>query len=230
MIEVAGVVQEFRAGFWMKKTRVLHGVDLQVPEGSVFGFLGANGAGKTTLIHLMVGIRRPVLGSVKINGFEAHTAEARCRVGYLPERPYFYEHLTGQGLLHFFGALSGLTSQQVDERLERVLNAVGMWKARDVELRRYSKGMLQRMGIAQAILHDPQLLILDEPMSGLDPVGRKEMRDLIRRLAEQGRTLFFSSHVLPDVDSICDQVALIQEGRIVGTGPVGTFSEGDFQK
>ena len=141
----------------------------------------------------------------------------------MPERPYFYEHLTGEELLHYFGALSGLSRASVNGHIPDVLAAVGMSDARKVELKRYSKGMLQRIGIAQAILHDPQFLVLDEPMSGLDPLGRKEMRDLILRLAGQGRTIFFSTHVIPDVEAICDQVALIQKGRLLGCGPIGRF-------
>jgi ABC-2 type transport system ATP-binding protein len=220
ILEITDVDQSFRSGFWMKRTQVLHSVALQVPARSVFGFLGANGAGKTTLIHLIVGLRRPTSGQVKVGGIEAFLPEARAKVGYLPERPYFHEHLTGAELLHYFGALAGLKRSIVNERIPKVLASVGMFDARDVELRRYSKGMLQRIGIAQAILHDPEFLVLDEPMSGLDPLGRKEMRELILQLASSGRTIFFSSHVIPDVEAICDRVALIQKGKLIGSGTV----------
>jgi ABC-2 type transport system ATP-binding protein len=220
LLEAKNVVQAFRVGFWLKRTEILHGVSLDVPEGSIFGFLGANGAGKTTLIHLIVGIRRPLAGTVMLGGHHTHTVEARTLLGYLPERPYFHDHLTGEEFLIFFGRLSGMKRPEIMTRIPEVLEEVGMGHARKLELKRYSKGMLQRIGIAQAILHQPKFLVLDEPMSGLDPLGRKEIRELISRLASQGRTIFFSSHVIPDVEAICTQVALIKKGQIVGCGPI----------
>lgn len=223
ILEISNVDQKFRSGFWMTQAHVLKDVSLSVPEKSVFGFLGANGAGKTTLIHLIVGLRKPTAGSVRLKGIDTFEAAARARIGYLPERPYFHEHLTGEGVLKYFGALSGMSSTQVMDRISKVLAAVNMSHARHLELRRYSKGMLQRIGIAQAILHDPEFLVLDEPMSGLDPVGRKEMRELIVNLASEGRTIFFTSHVISDVEAICDQVALIQKGKLIGCGPIGKF-------
>lgn len=230
VLEVSEVKQSFRVGFWMRRTQVLHGVSLRVPRRSIFGFLGANGAGKTTLINLIVGLRQPTEGRVRVAGFDASTPDARARIGYLPERPYFHEHLTGEGMLRYFGALSGMDAARVRERIPVVLSKVGMSAAREVELKRYSKGMLQRIGIAQALLHDPEFLVLDEPMSGLDPLGRKEMRELILKLATEGRTIFFSSHVIPDVEAICDQVALIQKGRLLGCGPIGQFlAQGPLQ-
>lgn len=230
IVRAEKVVQQFRQGFWMKRVEILHGVDLEVPEGSVFGFLGANGAGKTTLIHLIAGLRRPTSGRVLVGGAEATTIQARSRIGYLPERPYFYDHLTGEGLLTHFGKLAGMSPNRIRERIPVVLKQVGMSDARKVELRRYSKGMLQRIGIAQGILHDPEVLILDEPMSGLDPLGRKEIRELILKEAGEGRTIFFSSHVIPDVEAICDRVALIKKGKIIGAGPIGDLlSKGDVE-
>ena len=220
IVEIQGVDQSFRAGFWMKRTQILHDIHLRIPERSIFGFLGANGAGKTTLIHLMVGLKRPVRGQVRVFGLDASTPEARARLGYLPERPYFYDHLKGDDLLQYFGALSGMKRSMVLSRIPAIMAAVGMSEARQVELRRYSKGMLQRIGIAQALIHDPEFLILDEPMSGLDPVGRKEIRELIVRLASEGRTIFFSTHIIPDVEAICDQVALIRKGKMVGSGSI----------
>jgi ABC-2 type transport system ATP-binding protein len=218
LLEVSKVDQVFRVGFWMKRVQVLHSLDLSVPARSVYGFLGANGAGKTTLIQLIVGLRRPTAGEVRIAGIPSHLPRARARIGYLPERPYFHDHLTGERLLRYFGALSGMKDAHVRDRIGPVLAAVGMAHARHLELRKYSKGMLQRIGVAQAILHDPEFLVFDEPMSGLDPVGRKDMRELILRLAAEGRTVFFSTHVIPDVEAICDQVAVIQKGKLVGQG------------
>lgn len=226
ILEVSHVDQSFRTGFWMRRVRVLHDVSLQVPECSIFGFLGANGAGKTTLIHLVAGLRKPAAGTVRIRGLDAQSALARAKIGYLPERPYFHEHLTGEGVLRYFGALSGLSRAQIVDRTAKVLSRVGLSHARRTELRNYSKGMLQRIGIAQAILHDPEFLVLDEPMSGLDPLGRKEMRELILQLASDGRTVLFSSHVIPDVEAICDQVAMIQKGRLLGCGPISQFLAG----
>jgi ABC-2 type transport system ATP-binding protein len=223
ILEVSQVSQSFRTGFWMKRVRILHEVSLRVPERSIFGFLGANGAGKTTLIHLIAGLHRPTAGRVMIAGDDATSMKARAKIGYLPERPYFYEHLTGQQFLTYFGRLSGMSGPKIRDRIAAVLARVGMTQARDVELRKYSKGMLQRIGIAQAILHEPQFLVLDEPMSGLDPLGRKEMRELILSLAQQGHTVFFSTHVIPDVEAICDQIALIEKGRIKGFGPIQSF-------
>lgn len=223
LLEVSQVDFIYRTGFWLRPAQVLHSVTLTVPRGSVFGFLGANGAGKTTLIQLIVGIRSPTRGSVKLNGLDTASIEARRRIGFLPERPYFYDHLTGEQLLKYFGALSGMAQGPIEERIPLVLETVGMTHARKLELKRYSKGMLQRIGIAQAILHDPEFLVLDEPMSGLDPLGRKEIRELILRLAQGGKTIFFSSHVIPDVEAICDQVAVIEKGRLLGCGTIDSL-------
>jgi ABC-2 type transport system ATP-binding protein len=228
LMEIKGVQQRFRTGFWMTHVQILHDVNLTVPEKSIFGFLGANGAGKTTLINLIVGLRKPTAGEITIRGDVSTTAKARARMGYLPERPYFYEHLTGEQFLSYFGTLSGMKKSSIRSRIPVALSRVGMSAARKVELRKYSKGMLQRIGIAQAILHEPEFLVLDEPMSGLDPIGRKEMRELIIGLAQEGKTIFFSTHVIPDVEAICDQVALIQKGRIKGCGPIkGFLSQGE---
>jgi ABC-2 type transport system ATP-binding protein len=222
-LEVTAVDYSFRVGFWLKRTQVLNAISLDVPEKTVFGFLGSNGAGKTTLIHLITGIRTPMSGQVKIFGHEAHTPSAKSKIGYLPERPYFHEHLTGEGLLKYYGTLSGMSPSKLGSRIPKVLAQVGLSDAKKLELKRYSKGMLQRIGIAQSLIHDPEILVLDEPMSGLDPIGRKEVRELIVNLAGEGRTVFFSSHIIPDVEAICDQVAFIQKGKLMGCGPIGSF-------
>lgn len=223
LLEISNVDQVFRTGFWLRPTQILHDINLKVPRKTIFGFLGANGAGKTTLIHLITGLRKPSRGSVRVLNHEASSSIAKAQIGYLPERPYFHDHLTGQSLLEYFGTLAGMKRKSIQDRIPLVLSAVGMTEARRIELKKYSKGMLQRIGIAQALLHDPEFLVLDEPMSGLDPIGRKEMRELIIHLAAEGRTVFFSSHVIPDVEAICDQVALIQKGRIIGCGSVANF-------
>jgi ABC-2 type transport system ATP-binding protein len=223
ILEIEAVQQRFRTGFWMTHVQILHDVSLQVPEKSIFGFLGANGAGKTTLIHLIAGLHKPSAGKISLRGELSTSTSARSKIGYLPERPYFYEHLTGEQFLNYFGKLSGMKRLALRERIPKVLARVGMSAARQVELRKYSKGMLQRIGIAQAILHEPEFLVLDEPMSGLDPIGRKEIRELIISLSQEGKTVFFSTHVIPDVEAICDQVALIQKGRIKGCGPIKNF-------
>lgn len=223
MLKIENVRQSFRSGFWLKKTEILHGISFEVPKGSIYGFLGPNGAGKTTLIHLITGIKRPVAGNITLSGSPTDAQEARRKIGYLPERPYFYSHLTGAELLGFFGALSGLSKEDVQSRIPNILEEVGMSHARDLELKKYSKGMLQRIGIAQALIHDPEFLVLDEPMSGLDPVGRKEIRELILKLSKNGKTIFFSTHVIPDVEAICDRVAIIRKGTLLGAGPIQDF-------
>jgi len=225
MLEINQVHQSFRSGFWLNRVEILKGVSFQVPARSVFGFLGPNGAGKTTLIHLIVGMKRPREGVVLWKGVPTFQNSAKSSIGYLPERPYFHDFLTGEEFLVYFGRLSGMKKSTVLSRVQGVLASVGMSHARKLELRKYSKGMLQRIGIAQAILHDPELLVLDEPMSGLDPTGRKEIRELILELSREGRTILFSSHVIPDVEAICDRVAIIRQGKVVDTGVVSNFLE-----
>lgn len=202
----------------MRKVEVLRGVSLEVEKNRVFGFLGPNGAGKTTLIQLLVGIRRPTSGEVMIQGHRATSNEAKKLIGFLPERPYFYDFLTGETFLKRFGKLGGLEDSVLKKRVPKILDRVGMSHAAQLTLRKYSKGMLQRIGIAQALLRDPELIVLDEPMSGLDPLGRREVRELILKLKEDGKTVFFSSHVIPDVEAVCDEVAILQKGKIVSSG------------
>jgi ABC-2 type transport system ATP-binding protein len=223
MLEIKDVRQSFRAGFWLNRVEVLKGISFNVESGSIFGFLGPNGAGKTTLIHLIVGMKHPTVGSIRLDGMDTFERKARMKIGYLPERPYFHDFLTGEELLVYFGRLSGLRKSDVLSRVDKVLGDVGMRHARKLELRKYSKGMLQRIGIAQAILHDPEFLVLDEPMSGLDPIGRKEIRELIIQLSKQGRTIFFSTHVIPDVEAICDHVGIIRKGEIIESGKITDY-------
>ncbi|MBC7387118.1 MAG: ABC transporter ATP-binding protein [Cryobacterium sp.] len=223
MLKIDAVRQSFRSGFWLSQTEILKGVTFEVPKRSIFGFLGPNGAGKTTLIHLITGIKKPTGGRLTLDGIDCSEKEAKRKIGYLPERPYFYDHLTGEGLLAYFGRLTGMREGDIETRIPQVLASVGMTHARKLELKKYSKGMLQRIGIAQAMIHDPEFLVLDEPMSGLDPIGRKEIRELIIELAREGRTIFFSSHVIPDVEAVCDSVAMIRKGELVGCGKVSQF-------
>jgi ABC-2 type transport system ATP-binding protein len=207
----------------MQPTEVLKGISFDVPRKSIFGFLGPNGAGKTTLIHLITGIKKPISGTVEFEEIPTTDRRAKSKIGYLPERPYFYDYLTGEQLLKYFGRLSGMANSDIESRIPAVLESVGMSHARKLELKKYSKGMLQRIGIAQALIHSPEFLVLDEPMSGLDPVGRKEIRELILQLAREGRTIFFSTHVIPDVELICDSVAMIRKGELVGCAPISQY-------
>lgn len=223
LVEIEKACQSFHVGFWMKRIRVLHDVSLEIPVGSVLGLLGANGAGKTTLINLIVGLRTPTSGRVRVGGIDANRPEARLRLGYLPERPYFYDFLTGEGFLSYISQLLDMPRAWALSRIKLALHLVGLSHAGKVELRRYSKGMLQRIGIAQAVLHDPELLILDEPMSGLDPIGRKEIRELVKDLAKDGKTILMSSHIISDVEALCDRVAVIQNGKLIGNRKIGDF-------
>jgi ABC-2 type transport system ATP-binding protein len=223
MLNIREVRQSFRTGFWLHRVEILKDISFEVPKRSIFGFLGPNGAGKTTLIHLITGIKRPTSGTLTLNGVPCHEKPAKKKIGYLPERPYFYDHLTGEGLLKYFGRLTGMRDGDIDARIPKVLASVGMSHAQKLELKKYSKGMLQRIGIAQAMVHSPDFLVLDEPMSGLDPVGRKDIRELILQLAREGSTIFFSSHVIPDVEAICDSVAMIRKGELIGCGKISQF-------
>ena len=220
MLDVRNIHQHFRTGFWLKPVTILDNLSLVVPRGSITGFLGPNGAGKTSLIQLVTGIRRPKSGSITWNGMSVLERQTRARLGYLPERPYFHDHLTGNELLAYFGGLSGLSDGEIAKRTPRLLERVGLAQAGDKMLRAYSKGMLQRIGIAQALIHDPEFLVLDEPMSGLDPLGRAEMKRIIIELGQEGRTVFFSSHITPDMEAICDRVAMIDRGKLIKSGPI----------
>jgi ABC-2 type transport system ATP-binding protein len=216
MIVLEGLGKVFDGGWPWKKHVALRGVDLVVREGETLGYLGPNGAGKTTTLKLMVGLLRPSSGSVLVAGHPPADARARRLVGFLPENPYFYEYLTGREFLTLAARL-GTTEGHAPGRqaLDRLLDQVGLLDAADRPLRKYSKGMLQRIGLAQALVNDPPILILDEPMSGLDPVGRREIRDLILDLRRQGKTILFSTHILADVELVCDRVTFLDGGRLL---------------
>ncbi len=212
--------KSYRAGFGRRRVPAVIDASFSVDKGEIFGFVGPNGAGKTTTIRALLGLIRPSSGSCTVLGHHVPSREARVRVGFLPESPYFYEYLTPRELLDLVGRLHGLPAATRKRRSEELLARVGIEAAAGKPLRKFSKGMLQRAGLAQALVNDPELLILDEPMSGLDPIGRKEVRDLIVELREGGKTIFFSTHILPDVEAICDRVALIVGGRIHDVGSV----------
>jgi len=213
------LTKDYPSGFLHLKTkRSLEGLTLQVEAGEVFGFLGPSGAGKSTTIKLLVGLIFPTSGTARILGKPISDIEMHRDIGYMPEQPYFYDYLTAAELLDYFARFHDLTAADRRERVERMLKKVGLETAGKIQLRKYSKGMLQRVGLAQAILHDPQVVILDEPMSGLDPVGRREVRDIILELKREGRTVMFSTHILSDAEMLCDRVGVIVGGTLRGVG------------
>ena len=226
IVRVEGLVKDFRPGFGLRKKRVLHGISFQVRRGEIFGFIGPNGAGKTTTLKVLMGLIRASAGRAELLGHDVGDASYRRQIGFAPESPYFYDFLTGREILSFYARLCDVESARIGPRVEEVLAQVGLAHAGDARLRTYSKGMLQRIAIAQAIVHDPSVLFLDEPMSGLDPVGRKEIRDLIVRLNGEGKTVFMNTHILSDVEMICDRVAIIVAGRIAYEGALEAF-DGD---
>jgi ABC-2 type transport system ATP-binding protein len=218
-IEILGLTKDYPVGFWRPKMRrSLDNVSFQVEEGEVFGFLGPNGSGKTTTMKLLLGLIFPTSGTARVRGRAIDDIEMHREIGYLPEQPYFYDYLTARELLDYYAQFSNFSAGERRERVTRFLERVGLTAAADVQLRKFSKGMLQRAGIAQAILHDPPVVILDEPMSGLDPVGRREIRDIILELKNQGRTVFFSTHILSDAEMLCDRVAVLAGGKLQGVG------------
>jgi len=221
-IEIENLTKEYPFGFLhLKKKTSLEGLTMQVEDGEVFGFLGPNGAGKSTTIKLLMGLIFPTAGSAKILGKPISDTEMHRDIGYLPEQPYFYDYLTATEVLDYFARFHDLTAADRRERVQTMLKKVGLETAKKIQLRKYSKGMLQRVGLAQAILHDPKVLILDEPMSGLDPVGRREVRDIILELKRDGKTVLFSTHILPDAEMLCDRVGVIVGGKLRGVGAPG---------
>jgi ABC-2 type transport system ATP-binding protein len=213
-VRVEGLVKDFRSGLGVRPKRALRDVSFEVPRGEIFGFVGPNGAGKTTTLKILMGLIRADAGRASVLDHDVRETEYRRHVGFLPEAPYFYDYLTGRELLHFYARVCGVASAERARRVDMLLDWVGLTHAGDARLRTYSKGMLQRVGIAQALVHDPQVVFLDEPMSGLDPIGRKEIRDLIVRLHGEGRTVFMNTHILSDVEMLCHRVAIIVKGEI----------------
>jgi ABC-2 type transport system ATP-binding protein len=218
-IEIESLTKDYPFGFLHLKTkRSLEGLTMRVEDGEVFGFLGPNGAGKSTTIKLLVGLIFPTGGSAHILGKPISDIAMHQHIGYLPEQPYFYDYLTAAELLDYFARFHNLKASERRERVERMLKKVGLETARKIQLRKFSKGMLQRVGLAQAILHDPKVVILDEPMSGLDPLGRREVRDIILELKREGRTILFSTHILSDAEMLCDRVGVLVGGKLRGVG------------
>ena len=218
-IEIKGLSKEYRTGFWKTRTkRALNSLDLQVQSGEVFGLLGPNGAGKTTTLKILFRLVFPTSGTARILGKELNDATMHQSVGYLPENPYFYDHLTPEELLHYTGRLFGLGKDDLRRRVNQLLDRVGLTASRHVPLRRFSKGMMQRTGIAQALINDHEVVFLDEPMSGLDPIGRREVRDLVLQLRQARKTVFFSTHILSDAEALCDRVAILNNGQLEGCG------------
>jgi len=218
-IETENLTKEYPHGFLnLKKRTSLEGLNMRVEEGEIFGFIGPNGAGKSTTIKLLMRLIFPTAGNARILGKPISDIEMHRDIGYLPEQPYFYDYLTAAELLDYFARIHDVAAAGRKELVQRMLEKVGLETAGKIQLRKYSKGMLQRVGMAQAILHDPKLVILDEPMSGLDPVGRREVRDIILELKREGKTVMFSTHILSDAEMLCDRVGVIVGGKLRGAG------------
>ena len=218
VLDVAGLKKTFRVGFFRKRVEAVRDVSFKIRRGEVFGVVGPNGAGKSTTIKMITNLVRPDAGEIRLFGQSAESMEARARIGYAPENPNLYEHLKARELMVYYGGLFGLSRTQALTRGNELLDLVGLKHAADRPISGFSKGMKQRAGLAQALMGNPEFVILDEPQSGLDPIGRREVRDLIVELRRRGKTILFCSHILPDIEDVCDRVALIHQGRVVETG------------
>ena len=218
-IETKDLTVVFR-GKWGVQKRAVHNLSLKVSEGSIFGFIGHNGAGKTTTIKILTGLCRPTSGEANIMGISVNNVAARNKIGFLPENPYFYEYLTAGESLRFYARLRGIPRKDINKRVDELLDEVGLKDAKTRAVKGFSKGMKQRLGLAQAMVHNPEIYILDEPLSGLDPVGRREVREKIIELKKKGSSIFFTSHVLADVEMLCDEVALVSQGELVSFGKI----------
>ena len=220
IVEIDNLTKDYEVGFWRKRrVRALDGLSLAVEQGQIFGFLGANGAGKTTTLKLLMRLIYPTSGAARILGRDIADVRMHARIGYLPENPYFYDYLTAREFLNYCGELFGFNRNTRKRQTEDLLSRVNLEsKSWDRQLRKFSKGMLQRVGLAQALVNDPEIVFLDEPMSGLDPVGRREVRDLIASLRTQGKTVFMCSHILSDIEVLCDSVAILKQGRLAHAG------------
>ena len=225
-IEIDNLAKDYPVGFWRRRTyRALDGLTLSIEPGEIFGFLGPNGAGKTTTLKLLMQLIYPTSGRAQILGRPVGDLATRQRIGYLPENPTFYDYLTAEELLTYFAQLFGYSAADRRQRVATLLDRVGIGRERRFQLRKFSKGMVQRVGIAQALLNDPEVIFLDEPMSGLDPLGRRDVRALILELRDQGRTVFFSSHILADAEALCSRVAVVASGRLAAQGRLADLTE-----
>jgi ABC-2 type transport system ATP-binding protein len=225
-VHIENLTKDYAVGFWRKRPyRALDRLTLSVPPGEVFGFLGPNGAGKTTTLKLLMQLIFPTGGRAEILGRPVGDVGVRRRIGYLPENPYFYDYLTAEELLTYFAQLLEVPAAERRRRVSELLDRVGIGRERRFQLRKFSKGMIQRVGIAQALLNEPEVIFLDEPMSGLDPVGRRDVRALILELRAQGRTVFFSSHILADAEALCSRVAIVARGRLAAAGRLDELAE-----
>ena len=229
VIEIENLTKDYEVGFWRKrKVRALDGLSLTVAPGQIFGFLGANGAGKTTTLKILMRLIFPTAGTARILSRDIGDVSMHGRIGYLPETPYFYDYLTAREFLNYCGELFGLDARTRAQRTEDLLTRVNLdQKSWHRQLRKFSKGMLQRVGLAQALVNDPEIIFLDEPMSGLDPAGRREVRDLIASLRTQGKTVFMCSHILSDIEVLCDNVAILKNGRVARTGSLEELRAGE---
>jgi len=230
-VEIKNLSKDYETGFWKKKrVRALDDLTLNVRPGQIFGFLGGNGAGKTTTIKTLMSLIFPTEGSAKILGHDISNVQMHRRIGYCPENPYFYDYLTARELMNYFGELFGFDAAKRKDKCEHLLDAVGLAeKDRSRQLRKYSKGMLQRVGLAQSLINDPEIVFMDEPMSGLDPVGRREVRELIAGLRDKGTTIFMSTHILSDIEALCDEVAILRGGKLAAFGNLNDLLAADGQ-
>jgi len=217
-LEVSNLKKSFRSNLLLKNIEVLKNVNIKVRKGSIYGFLGPNGAGKTTTIKSILGLVIPDSGVIKFEGAEIGSYKIREKLGFLPENPYYYDYLSGREILLFSGKIFSIEKNELNKRIDEIIEMVGLSGKENIKLKNYSKGMLQRIGLGQALVNDPSLLILDEPFSGLDPVGRKQLRDIILSLKERGKTVFFSSHILQDMELIVDDIGILIDGEISREG------------
>lgn len=230
VIETSGLVKDHISPLLRKRTRVIDGLNLTVKKGQTFGLLGPNGAGKTTTIKLLLGLLKPTAGSVKVLDYPAGSTKALFQIGFLPENPYFYSYLTAYEFLDFFGQLFNLSASERKDRAKELLEMVSLSESANKPIHKFSKGMLQRLGIAQCLINEPNILFLDEPNTGLDPIGRRDVRNILLKLKEAGKTIFFSSHLLPDVSELCDYIGILHKGKYVAHGTVSSICpSGDYK-
>jgi ABC-2 type transport system ATP-binding protein len=217
-LKITDLHKSFKTGFLLKKKKILKGISLEVEKGEIFGYLGPNGAGKTTTIKCILGLIFPERGEISILAQPYLSLQAKEQIGFLPENPYFYDYLTASEFLEFYSQLFHIKKGEKEDKIKHLLHLVDLEKSAHLQLRKFSRGMLQRIGLAQALLNEPSIVFLDEPLGGLDPLGRKEIRDIIIRLRDEGKTVFLSSHILQDIEMICDRVAIIVNGEIINSG------------